>query len=109
MASRHIPARNRRQAMDWSLVLASQGIEHIIEHDEAAGWALAVSEADHEPALAHIHQYRLENLHWRWRRPVFQPGVFFDWSSLAWVLLAVFATGAGSADLVGAEMADTLG
>jgi membrane associated rhomboid family serine protease len=90
MASRDIPARNRRQAMDWSLVLASQGIEHSIEHDEVNGWTLAVSEMDHAPALAHIHQYRLENLHWRWRRPVFQPGFFFDWSSLAWVMLAIF-------------------
>ncbi|HXI70599.1 MAG TPA: rhomboid family intramembrane serine protease [Verrucomicrobiae bacterium] len=90
MAARDIPARNRRQAMDWSLVLASQGIEHILEHDEANGWSLAVSEADHEQALAHIHQYRLENLHWRWRRPVFQRGLFFDWSCLAWVLLVIF-------------------
>lgn len=90
MASRDIPARNRRQAMDWSLVLASQAIEHIVEHDEENGWRLIVAEADLAPALAHIHQYRLENLHWRWRRPVFQPGIFFDWSSLAWVLLNVF-------------------
>ncbi len=75
--------------MDWSLVLASQGIEHTIEHDDASGWRLAVAEADHEQALAHIHQYRLENLHWRWRRPV-QPGLFFDWSCLAWMLLVIF-------------------
>ena len=85
-----IPARNRRQAMDWSLVLASQGIEHVIERDEATGWTLAVTEADHEKALAHIRLYRLENSHWRWRQPVFQPGLFFDWSSLAWVLLNIF-------------------
>jgi hypothetical protein len=30
--------------MDWSLVLASQGIEHIIEHDEAISWTLSVAE-----------------------------------------------------------------
>ena len=57
-----IPARNRRQAMDWSLVLASQGIGHVIDHDEANGWTLAVSAADRAAALAHIHQYRLHNL-----------------------------------------------
>jgi rhomboid protease GluP len=87
-----IRARNRRQAMDWSLVLASQGIEHVIEHDDddAAGWTLAVSAADHEKALAQIHQYRLENRHWPWRRPVFQPDLFFDWSSLVWVSLNIF-------------------
>lgn len=85
-----IPARNRRQAMDWSLVLASQGIEHVIEQDEATGWALAVSSADHEPALAQIREYRLENHRWRWRQPVFQAGLFFDWSSLLWVALNLF-------------------
>ena len=85
-----IPARNRRQALDWSLVLASQGIEHAIEHDDATGWTLAVSAADHEKALAQIRQYRLENRHWPWRRPVFQPDLFFDWSSLVWVSLNIF-------------------
>ena len=82
-----IPARTRRQAMDWSLVLASQGIEHRIDHDEASGWMLTVSAADHADALAHIRQYRLENRHWRWRQLVFSPGLFFDWSCLVWVLL----------------------
>ena len=79
--------------MDWSLVLASQGIEHSIDRDEAGDWSLSVTEADHENALAQIHQYRLENRHWRWRRPVFQPGLFFDWSCLAWVLLNIFFFG----------------
>lgn len=84
-----ITARSRHQVMDWSLVLASQGIEHIIEQTEESGWALTVAEQDHEAALTAIRQYRLENLHWRWRRPIFQPGLFFDWSSTAWVLLTV--------------------
>jgi rhomboid protease GluP len=75
--------------MDWGLVLASQGIEHVVGWDETTGWALAVSGADHEKALAQIRLYRLENLQWRWRQPVFQPGLFFDWSSLAWVLLNI--------------------
>jgi len=79
--------------MDWSLVLASQGIEHAIAQDEVAGWTLVVSAADHENALAQIHKYRLENRHWRWRRPVFQPGFFFDWSSLAWASLVIFFYG----------------
>jgi membrane associated rhomboid family serine protease len=79
--------------MEWSLVLASQGIEHVIEHDESKGWMLSVSEQNHEKALGQIQQYRLENRHWRWRRPIFQPGLFFDWSSLAWVLLNIFFYG----------------
>jgi membrane associated rhomboid family serine protease len=84
-----IPARNRRQATDWSLVLASQGIEHAVAHDETTGWLLAVAKVDYERALAQIRLYRLENLQWRWRQPVFQPGLFFDWSSLAWVWLNI--------------------
>jgi hypothetical protein len=83
--------------MDWSLVLASQGIEHSIDRDEANGWTLFVSAADHEKALTQICQYRLENRNWRWRRPVFQPGLFFDWSSLAWVWLNIFFYGWSSA------------
>jgi membrane associated rhomboid family serine protease len=75
--------------MDWSLVLASQGIEHRIDHDETTGWSLTVSAAAHSAALAHIRQYRVENRYWRWRRPVFQPGLFFDWTSLLWVLWIV--------------------
>ncbi len=84
-----IPARNRRQAMDWSLVLASQGIGHRIDHDDANGWTLMVSTDDHASALSQIHHYQLENRHWRWRRPIFQPGLFFDWSSAAWVGLNI--------------------
>lgn len=79
--------------MDWSLVLASQGIEHVIEHNDEIGWTLAVSAGDYERSLAQLRQYRLENKHWRWRQPVFQPGLFFDWSSLAWVLLNIFFYG----------------
>ncbi len=86
---RRIETRNRRQTMDWSLVLASQGIEHVLEHTDETGWALAVEERDYEKSLATIQQYRLENAHWRWRRPIFQPGFFFDWSSVGWVLLIV--------------------
>jgi len=85
-----IPVRNRRQAMDWSLVLASQGIGHRIDYSETTGWTLSVSAADHANALAHIHQYRLENRHWHWRRPVFSQDVFFDWGCVAWLLLITF-------------------
>ena len=64
-----IPARSRRQAMDWSLVLISQGIEAHIEYcEETGGWALGVPVAEHEGALEAIRQYRLENRRWPWRR-----------------------------------------
>ena len=87
---RQIPARTRRQAMDWSLVLASQAIEHRIDRDDATGWVLTVTEPDLERALDQIRQYRLENRHWRWRQPVFQPGLIFDWRGFIWVLLNIF-------------------
>ncbi len=71
-----IPARSRGQAMDWSLVLASQGIEHVIEGPDETGWprnprsseppgpyaplgwGLLVAEPDHGAALTAIRLYR---------------------------------------------------
>jgi membrane associated rhomboid family serine protease len=89
-------------------MLASQGIAHTVQHDEASGWSLAVAEADREKALAQIHLYRLENQQWRWRRPIFQPGLFFDWSSVIWVLLNIlfFWWSEARADLRTAGMMD---
>ena len=46
--------------MEWSLVLASQGIEPIIEQTEEAGWALVVAAHDYEASLAAIRQYRID-------------------------------------------------
>lgn len=85
--SRRIPARSRRHAMDWSLALASQGIEAIIENEPETGWALVVSVQDYERAVATIRQYRLENVRWLWRKPIFKTGLLFDWTSFAWVVL----------------------
>jgi len=75
--------------MDWSLVLASQGIEHSIEHSEETGWSLVVALQDREWSLAVIRQYRLENQRWPWRRMIPKAGAVFDWGSVAWVLLTV--------------------
>src|SRR5207249_3261813 len=63
-ASAIIPARSRGQAMDWSLVLLSQGIECMIEHREE-GWALLVGPQDFERAVAALRQYEIENPGWR--------------------------------------------
>ncbi len=91
--------------MDWSLVLASQGIECIIDRPEATvgrasslsleprstgGWGLLVAQNDHASALKAIQQYRLENRNWPWQQRVLQPGILFDWGSLAWTFLIVF-------------------
>ena len=85
-----IAARSRQQAMDWSLVLISQGIEAEIQPPtENAGWALLVAGEDYERSLAILQQYRLENQRWPWRQEVSQGGLLFDWGSLAWFFLAV--------------------
>jgi rhomboid protease GluP len=86
-ATTRLAAGSRRQAMDWSLVLLSQGIESTIQHDPEAGWGLLVDSRESEPAISAIHLYQSENRHWPWRQEVFQPGLLFDWASLAWALL----------------------
>ena len=87
-----IPARSRRQALDWSLVLLSQGIEHTVERsEEGVRWELRVAAEDNANALNAIRLYQSENRHWPWRRELFTPGVLFDWASLSWaILLGVF-------------------
>lgn len=88
LATARIPARSRREAMDWSLVLASQGVEPTIDFaEDGAGWALLVPAQDYDRALADIGQYERENRGWPWQQRVFQPGFLFDWGSVAWVLL----------------------
>ncbi len=85
-----IPARSRRQTMDWGLVLASQGIMATIDDGATGeGWGLIVSEADYPAAVQAIRQHRQENRHWHWRQPLPWRGLLFDWSVLFWALLMV--------------------
>jgi rhomboid protease GluP len=81
-----IPTRTQRRAMDWSLVLASQGILVEIESGPI-GWALLVSAEDHARAVESIAQYRRENARWPWQQSVTKDGAVFDWISGLWVLL----------------------
>jgi rhomboid protease GluP len=87
MMTARIPARSRRQAMDWSLVLVSQDIETTIDHDVDGGWGLIVAAPDLERALGILKQYRFENRRWRWRQKLPANGALFDWASLGWVLV----------------------
>lgn len=87
-----IRARSRRQAMDWSLVLASQEIDCTIEDfHETNGWGLTVSEQDTDRAVASIRQYEVENRGWRWRPVPRWPGLTFHWGSLVWCALLALA------------------
>ena len=83
-----IPARSRRQAMDWSLVLASQQIEAVIESPATAeGWGLLIPSEQFPQALEAIRLYRLENRRCGWPPKTLPYGLLFDWTSLCWVVL----------------------
>jgi membrane associated rhomboid family serine protease len=85
-----IPARSHQQAMDWSLVLVSQGIECTIERDpETDRWQLLVDAPDYSRALQSIRQYRIENYRPFWRQPVPWTGLVFDWRSVGWFFLVI--------------------
>jgi len=97
-----IPATSERQAMDWSLVLVSQGIESVIERDAESGrWQIVVSPPDVSRAVNAIRLYTLENRRRRWQLAVPGTGLLFDWRCLACLLFFVVvftfeATGRGN-------------
>lgn len=97
-----IPVRSERQAMDWSLVLISQGIGSTIERvAESDLWQLVLDAPDHERALQAIRQYHAENRRNIWRQPLPWTGLVFDWRSLLPLIIFVFlfaveATGRGN-------------
>ena len=106
-----IAARSRLEAMDWSLVLISQGIESTIQRDEnGPGWVIHVSDTEYDRAVQAIKLYRAENRGWRLRREVFQPGLVFDWLSVGWVALicALFWINANRVNLETPGVVDTL-
>jgi membrane associated rhomboid family serine protease len=86
-----IPASTRRQAMDWSLALISQGIESVVERTEA-GWGLQIEARDLERALETIGLYRRENRGMAWHRQLAWPPFSFHFGAVWWcVALVVFA------------------
>jgi membrane associated rhomboid family serine protease len=90
MITSRIPTRSKREAMDWSLVLVSQGIETTIVFSDEAGWELAISEHEVQRARGVLQLYQAENRQWPWRQRIASRGVLFDWGSLAWVILICF-------------------
>ena len=93
-----IVARSRRQAMDWSLALASQNIHPVISGgNDSQEWSLLVEPPEYERALAVIRQYRAENRGWGWRQEL--PGanleihsgaLFWSFFLAMWHWVAVF-------------------
>src|SRR5438105_14572087 len=85
-----VRARHRQQAMDWSLVLLSQGIESGVAQSES-GWTLLVEPQDHSRALATLRQYQVENRGCPWPKARSWTQVTFVRGAVAWsVLLALF-------------------
>lgn len=105
-----IPTRSERQAMEWSLVLVSQGIEATIDRNpEENTWCLLVDGPDHPRALQALSQYRAENAGRAWVKPLPWTGLLLDWRSIAPLLflVLVFAVEAtGHRDLSPAGMMD---
>ncbi|MFO1460931.1 MAG: rhomboid family intramembrane serine protease [Verrucomicrobiota bacterium] len=81
-----IPARTERQAMDWSLVLASQGIGVQLDREPEGAWLLHVEPADQARAEAAIAQYRRENRGIGWHRELPGSELLYDARALFWAL-----------------------
>ena len=88
-----IPVQGERQAMDWSLVLASQGIEAFIEREpESPRWLLVIHGPDFPRAVQTLRAYLKENQARRWTRELPGAGLLFDARGAAalWVFALLF-------------------
>ena len=82
-----IIAGSEREAMEWSLVLLSQGIEPILLHEETSqSWQLSIPAEQLSEGRIAIEQYERENSAWPLRQPLPWPGFAFDWTALAWAI-----------------------
>ena len=81
-ATSRIACRSHRTAVDWSLVLASQAIEHAIE-EQSGAFVLMLAAEDEVKAVAAIRAYEKENAT-VWRREVKWTGLLFDSRSAIW-------------------------
>jgi membrane associated rhomboid family serine protease len=88
-SSDYIPATTRREAMDWSLVLISQGIESTFAPASDETWQLIVAPEQLAAARDSIRIYEAENRAWPLRHALPWPGFAFDWSVLAWMIMLV--------------------
>lgn len=88
-ATASLEARSYAQALDWSLVLTSQGIENAVESPVQDGrWQVVVPTAEFERASAEIRTFEQENAT-PWRREVRWTGLLFDARALLWWVLVV--------------------
>ena len=84
-----IQCRSQVQALDWSLVLVSQGIENVItRRDEDSAWLLEIAEADFARATESLALYERENRR-PWQREVKWTGLLFDVRAAIWFLALI--------------------
>lgn len=84
-----IECRSQAQALDWSLVLVSQGIENVItRREEDDAWRLEIAEADFVRATESLALYERENRR-PWRREVKWTGLFFDVRGALWFVALI--------------------
>ena len=89
-----LPALSQHKAMEWSLVLASQAIPHLIAPpDESGRWSLQISRDDVPRASAVLRQYEAENRPRPWQQQYLEGRITFDWIALVWgaLLLGIHA------------------
>lgn len=95
-----IVALSRRQAMDWSLALASQGIEAtILRAPERERWLLLVPPQEHQRAMETIRLYRAENRGWGWRKELPGADLEIHWGGLAFCFVLIAMHLAQASDL----------
>ncbi|HEY1171693.1 MAG TPA: rhomboid family intramembrane serine protease [Verrucomicrobiae bacterium] len=85
-----IPVKDRRQAMDWSLVLASQGIEVGIAQVEGERFALEVAAVDSTRAFQVLKLYHKETRGWNWWMARTEEGPHLETLAMFWVLALIF-------------------
>src|SRR5436305_14238213 len=84
-----IECRSQAQALDWSLVLISQGIESVIARREIDGvWTLEIAAEDWTRATESIAAYERENAT-PWRQELKWTGMLFDGGAVLWFAAAV--------------------
>ncbi len=83
-----IPTRSEKQAMDWSLALASQDIACVIRPPtEGLGWSLEVDPGDAQRALRTLRLYHTENRGWRAAFVPSDSTLSFHWGAMLWCFL----------------------
>ena len=88
-----IPARSRKQAMDWALVLASQAIPASLLRSEEGRWELHVEPQDWDRAFDAIRLFETENPRRFWEGEAAWSGLAFHWGVLGWCCAMVLTYG----------------